>query len=61
MQLACRLFTQHRQRRPQLLARILIVSRSHNTKKNNLIAVSKKLKPEWQRLRFWVRPGRTGV
>ena len=57
MQLECHLFTRHRQRQAQFL----IASRSHNTKKNNFMAVNKKFKPEWQKRRFWVRPGRTDV
>ena len=49
IQLACLLFTRHRQRQAQLLAIILIASRSHNTKTNKFIAVSKKFKPEWRK------------
>ena len=61
MQLACRLFTQHRLRQAQLLAKISVASPSNNSKKNNLIvtAVRKNFKPVRQKRRFWVRPGRT--
>ena len=62
MQLACYVFTQHRLRQGQLLARIFN-SHSAETKRNKLILANlcEKVKPRRKKRRFWVRPGRTDV
>ena len=62
MQLAGRLFTQHKLRQSQLMRIILVAGRS-NGKKNRMIAatLSEQAKPERKNRRFWIRPGRTSA